>query len=185
MYMQKQKGFTIIELIVVIAIIAVLAAIVLVNVTQYINKSKDAAAQGNLASMLTASAIYYETKSNYFNYISGSSSGVGGQVVFSNTVGTPAGAVLCDTATKGDLGFVSTCNALVASNMGYILTSSVNPAVVGPPAVPGGTNWCACVPLKAISSLFCVDSTGNKKTVPTSTTATCILECPAASAKCQ
>ncbi|MEI7424687.1 MAG: prepilin-type N-terminal cleavage/methylation domain-containing protein, partial [Candidatus Staskawiczbacteria bacterium] len=41
--MQKSKsGFTIIELIVVIAIIAILAAIVMVNVTQYINKSKDA-----------------------------------------------------------------------------------------------------------------------------------------------
>ena len=34
--MKNKKGFTIIELIIVIAIIAVLAAIVLVNVTQYI-----------------------------------------------------------------------------------------------------------------------------------------------------
>ena len=48
--MQKSKGFTIIELLVVIAIIAVLAAIVLVNVTQYINKGKDAAIKGNLTS---------------------------------------------------------------------------------------------------------------------------------------
>ena len=36
----SKKGFTIIELLVVIAIIAVLAAIVLVNVTKYINKGK-------------------------------------------------------------------------------------------------------------------------------------------------
>ncbi len=54
--MQKQKGFTIIELIVVIAIIAVLASIVMVNVTGYINKSKDAAIQGNLSTMLTNAA---------------------------------------------------------------------------------------------------------------------------------
>ena len=40
--MNKQKGFTIIELIVVIAIIAVLAAIVMVNVTKYIAQGKDA-----------------------------------------------------------------------------------------------------------------------------------------------
>ena len=58
--MQKQKGFTIIELIVVIAIIAVLAAIVLVNVTQYINKGKDAAARGNLSTLLTNSAVYVD-----------------------------------------------------------------------------------------------------------------------------
>ena len=47
--MNKQKGFTIIELIVVIAIIAILAAIVLVNVTSYINKAKDAAIKSDLA----------------------------------------------------------------------------------------------------------------------------------------
>jgi len=54
--MTKSKGFTIIELIVVIAIIAVLASIVLVNVTAYINKGKDAAISGNLASMMTNAA---------------------------------------------------------------------------------------------------------------------------------
>ena len=51
-------GFTIIELLVVIAIIAVLAAIVLVNVTQYIAKGKDAAIKGNMATILTNMAVY-------------------------------------------------------------------------------------------------------------------------------
>ena len=55
-----QKGFTIIELLVVIAIIAVLAAIVLVNVTGYINKSKDAAIKGNLATGMTNSAVFFD-----------------------------------------------------------------------------------------------------------------------------
>jgi|SRR3989344_3702339 len=53
----SKKGFTIIELLVVIAIIAVLASIVLVNVTGYINKGKDAAIQGNLASVITNAAV--------------------------------------------------------------------------------------------------------------------------------
>ena len=56
--MNKQKGFTIIELIVVIAIIAVLAAIVMVNVTQYIGKSKDAAIKANLDTIRTNAAVY-------------------------------------------------------------------------------------------------------------------------------
>jgi prepilin-type N-terminal cleavage/methylation domain-containing protein len=51
--MNKQKGFTLIELIVVIAIIAILAAIVLVNVTQYIGKSKDAAIKANMDTIKT------------------------------------------------------------------------------------------------------------------------------------
>ena len=55
-----KKGFTIIELIVVIAIIAVLAAIVLVNVTQYINKGKNSAIQGNMTSLLTNAAVYFD-----------------------------------------------------------------------------------------------------------------------------
>ena len=49
--MNKSKGFTIIELIVVIAIIAILAAIVLVNVTVYINKAKDAAIKSDIANI--------------------------------------------------------------------------------------------------------------------------------------
>lgn len=58
--MKNQKGFTIIELIVVIAIIAVLAAIVLVNVTSYIAKSRDAAIKGNLATIMTNAAVYFD-----------------------------------------------------------------------------------------------------------------------------
>jgi prepilin-type N-terminal cleavage/methylation domain-containing protein len=56
--MNKSKGFTIIELIVVIAIIAVLAAIVLVNVTQYINKAKDSAIKANLDTIRVNAAAY-------------------------------------------------------------------------------------------------------------------------------
>jgi prepilin-type N-terminal cleavage/methylation domain-containing protein len=63
--MNKSKGFTIIELIVVIAIIAVLAAIVMVNVTSYIAKGKDVSIRGNLSSALTNAAVYFDTTSNY------------------------------------------------------------------------------------------------------------------------
>lgn len=51
--MQKTKGFTIIELLVVIAIIAVLAAVVLVNVTQYIAKGKDARIKSDIGNIRT------------------------------------------------------------------------------------------------------------------------------------
>ena len=54
------KGFTIIELVVVIAIIAVLSAIVMVNVTSYIAKSKDSAIKGNMRSMAVDSIKYYD-----------------------------------------------------------------------------------------------------------------------------
>ena len=62
---KKSKGFTIIELLVVVAIIAVLAAIVLVNVTGYINKGKNAAIKGNLATILTNAAVFYDEEGDY------------------------------------------------------------------------------------------------------------------------
>lgn len=61
--MKTQKGFTIIELIVVIAIIAVLATIVMINVTQYIAKGKDASIKGNMSSITTSAAAYYDSQS--------------------------------------------------------------------------------------------------------------------------
>ena len=60
MTIRKSKGFTIIELLVVVAIIAVLAAIVLVNVTGYINQGKNAAIKGNLATVLTNGAVFFD-----------------------------------------------------------------------------------------------------------------------------
>ena len=67
--MQKinKKGFTIIELIVVIAIIAVLAGIVLVNVTQYINKGKDAAIQTSLGGLTTVVTKIAEENGDMLN----------------------------------------------------------------------------------------------------------------------
>ncbi len=59
--MQKTKGFTLIELLVVIAIIAILSSIVLFSVTQYINTSKDASISGNLATLIPAGEVYYNS----------------------------------------------------------------------------------------------------------------------------
>lgn len=66
--MKTSKGFTIIELLVVIAIIAVLAAIVLVNVTQYLAKSRDAAIKGNMATVLNNSAVFFDTNNTYTGF---------------------------------------------------------------------------------------------------------------------
>jgi len=55
--MKIQKGFTIIELIVVIAIIAVLATIVYANISDYIQKSKDARAYQELNNIAKAAQL--------------------------------------------------------------------------------------------------------------------------------
>src|SRR3989344_3007566 len=72
MTIKKSKGFTIIELLVVVAIIAVLAAIVLVNVTAYINRGKNAAIKGNLSTVLVNSAVYFDENSSYTDFCTSS-----------------------------------------------------------------------------------------------------------------
>ncbi len=56
-----QKGFTLIELLVVISILGVLAAVVILNVTKYMNSGKTQAAATEMANVQTAvSAWMYD-----------------------------------------------------------------------------------------------------------------------------
>lgn len=59
-------GFTLIELIVVIAIILVLSGVILFSISQYINKGKDSNIAGNLAILIPAGEIYYNANGNSY-----------------------------------------------------------------------------------------------------------------------
>ncbi len=135
MIKNKSKGFTIVELLIVIVIIALLIAIVLVNVMAYINQSKDAAIQANLNSIQTNSVKYLDV--NAADY-----TGFCADTMYT----TPSAAI-------NDIGGVTqSCNVTV-------------------------TTFCACSSLKTnTANVFCVDSTGAKKTVPATD---CATECPA------
>ncbi len=145
--MNKQKGFTIIELIVVIAIIAVLAGIVLLNVTGYINKGKNAAVQGNLANIITNAADYFST--NPTN--SGSTYIAQGIAMSARTAADNAVKITSGNtptyAGDGSTQAWCACNALLSP--------------VGTTCVAGST--CS----------FCVDSTGNKKVISNACSSEC------------
>jgi type IV pilus assembly protein PilA len=57
--MQKKAGFTLIELMIVVAIIGILAAIALPAFIGYIRRSKTSEATSNLKSLFTGAASYY------------------------------------------------------------------------------------------------------------------------------
>ena len=62
---KKEKGFTLIELMIVVAIIGILAAIAIPNFLRYQAKAKQSEAKGNLASIYTSQVTYHAEKDTY------------------------------------------------------------------------------------------------------------------------
>lgn len=61
----SKKGFTLIELMIVVAIIGILAAIAIPNFMKFQAKSKQSEAKGNLKGIFTAQKAYYQEKQRY------------------------------------------------------------------------------------------------------------------------
>jgi len=66
--MKNQKGFTLIELIVVIAIIAILSGVVLLSVPKYFATGKDVNVKGNLSVLITDGEAFYNANNSYSSF---------------------------------------------------------------------------------------------------------------------
>jgi type II secretion system protein G len=62
---KSQKGFTLIELMIVIAIIGLLSSIILASLTVALKKGRDARRISDLAEIQTALELYYSTANSY------------------------------------------------------------------------------------------------------------------------
>lgn len=90
--MTNQKGFTIIELIVVIAIIAVLATIVMVNVNSYVLKSKEVSALASIHSIFLLATDYLATNGSMIGFCSSPSLN---QAIYSIENSNPSWNIYC------------------------------------------------------------------------------------------
>lgn len=125
----RQKGFTIIELIVVIAIIALLASIVMISTTSYISGSRDSAIKANLVSLLSRGTEYLESTGNYNAFCT---SNLGGapikSVIESSKIG---GTFICNCNIGGNNCVVNptkwcACSTLISKSGDTICVDSSN-----------------------------------------------------------
>jgi prepilin-type N-terminal cleavage/methylation domain-containing protein len=63
---RSKKGFTLIELMIVVAIIGILAAIAIPKFAELIRKSSEGASKGNLGAVRSAMSIYYGDMDGYY-----------------------------------------------------------------------------------------------------------------------
>jgi prepilin-type N-terminal cleavage/methylation domain-containing protein len=95
----NQKGFTLIELMIVIAIIGILAAIAIPNFIAYRNKAYCTAAESDAQAIMAALADYYSIPGN--NSVPATAAAVG--ITMSNSnVGAIAGPINTITVTVTD-----------------------------------------------------------------------------------
>ena len=66
-----RRGFTLIELMIVVAIIGLLAAIAIPNFIKFQARAKQSEARANLKALFTAEKAYYQEKDTYSNQIQG------------------------------------------------------------------------------------------------------------------
>jgi prepilin-type N-terminal cleavage/methylation domain-containing protein len=109
--MTKQKGFTLIELMIVVAIIGILAAIAIPQFSAYRVKAFNSAAESDLRNLMTAEEATYADAQQYFPINSSTVTGTGGSTTASTfssaTLGTLTGAKV-----SNQVGFaISTANS--------------------------------------------------------------------------
>ncbi len=134
---EDMKGFTLIELLVVIAIIGILSSVVLASLNTARNKGADTAVKSNLAGARAQAELYYDTNSNSYAGVCGTTA--------VNGVKTINAQVLAAAQATG----------LTSVNSTYTTTGGTGLATCHDTA----TAWAAEAPLKG-GGFYCVDSTG-------------------------
>jgi prepilin-type N-terminal cleavage/methylation domain-containing protein len=86
--MRNKKGFTLIELMIVVAIIGILAAIALPNFLKFQAKSKQSEAKTNLKAAFTAETSYFGENNTYGDFATVNWEPIGQKQIYQYEIGT-------------------------------------------------------------------------------------------------
>ena len=128
---QARRGFTLIELMIVVAIIGILAAIAIPNFIKFQARSKQGEVQANLKSLFTAQRAYFQEKDRYVENIN--------DLGFGPERGNRY-AYLAGAGTWQDRSTLSGTSATTDSNI-TVDTFKFQGAATNPTAVLGGISW--------------------------------------------
>jgi len=147
----KRRGFTLIELMIVVAIIGILAAIAIPNFIRFQARSKQGEAKANLKSLFTAERSLYQEKDKYYSTIRdiGFAPERGNRYAYfvgggtcENRAVSPATTAPADSCITVDVfKFTSAGAVAVGTNAGAPAWTSANKP---PTANPGGVLPATC-----------------------------------------
>lgn len=107
--MKKSKGFTLLELMIVVAIIGVVASVAIPAYTGYLTTARMSEAKNNIAALKLAEEEYYLENNNYFD---GANAG---------EINTNSGSLW--TVSAGESGTPYFDYAIIVSGAGYTITA--------------------------------------------------------------
>lgn len=168
------KGFTIIELIVVIVVIGILAGIVSAAVTQYRAKGKDAAIKESIT-QLQMEALNFYADPAHGNYDGMFCCGTSGTCGYPCTVTDQKIIDIVNGVTAIQQSGVKTKECIFVDNGGGSYASSTCAYSISGIITTGTNKWCASVALSGANHSFCVDSSGVRKEYnSTSSSSACV-----------
>jgi prepilin-type N-terminal cleavage/methylation domain-containing protein len=152
------KGFTLIELVVVVAIIAILSSVILYTTTQYIGKGKDSNIAGSLSVLIVAGESWYGGNGNsYSNFCDPKTNSVIENVISQMPVNING---YCYNSTTDKLLWGTSGNT----------AGNGNPAGICCKVDVTGQSWVAWArEFTTPANIYCVDSRGVKKDVTATT----------------